>query len=157
MRRLRLRIYILILGLCMTPIRAVAFSYEPSVSMHSSQMLSGVSLSHHTSTGYAMRSTSASHMPSMCRANSELTAYGNASGRFSTYVPGVGEDITSSGRPIGNMRRVSENDSSDDPNGDYDVAPVGDVPWAMMMLLVAGYVIRLKLHTKVQKKRARTE
>ena len=142
----------------MTTIRAVAFSYEAGMSMHSSQMLSGVSLSHHTSTGYTMRSISSAYMPSMCRANSELTAYGNASGRFSTYVPGVGEDLTSVGRH-GGIRRVSGGDD-DVPSGPHEgeeVAPVGDTPWILMMLLVAAYAIRLKLHTKVQKKRARTE
>lgn len=50
-------------------------------------------------------------------------------------------------------RRVSGDDHMPDPS----YSPVGDVPWILMMLLVAAYVIRLKLHTKVQKKRARTE
>jgi len=58
------------------------------------------------------------------------------------------------GRSIRREGRDDPDNPSEPPGHD---TPVGDVPWILMMLLVAAYVIRLRLHTKVQKKRARTE
>ncbi|MBO6075343.1 MAG: hypothetical protein J6P74_09470 [Paludibacteraceae bacterium] len=128
-RILRLRIYILMLALSMATVRAVAFNYGH----HDNSMPS-----------YAMQSTSSFRGSSMLRASSEVAGIGKVSGHFSTYVPGVGEDITSSSSGhMARPRRVGEDDSSDDPYGNSQVGSIGDLPVAgamVLALLYCGYI-----------------
>jgi len=146
-RIMRLRIYILILSLSMTTVSAVALGYEVHVPMPSMHSAYGSSSRHdnHMPT-YAMQSTSGSRGSSTLRASSEVAVIGNASGHFSTYVPGVGEDITSSSSSghLGHLRRVNENDSSEDPYYG-NVGSIGDLPITgalVLVLLYCGYIAR---------------
>lgn len=133
-----IRIYILI-GLCMTAVRAAAFGYELHVPIQSSHSY-GTSYRHSTP-GYTMQSTSSARMSSTCRTSDDLAVLGNSSGRFTTCLYGVGEEFTSSsGAP--RPRRVGENQSSEDPGPDK-LSPVGDLSLGGLMgmvLLYGGYI-----------------
>ena len=140
---MRTHIYILLVGLCLISQRAVAFSYEVHVPMHSSQSGYGSQSSYAGAApaAYAMQSTSATRMSSVCRTSNDLAMLGNATGRFSTCVYGVGEEAPSANYNPPRPRRVGENDHSDDMPG--DVTPVGDIPWwglVAVLLLYGGYI-----------------
>ena len=124
---MHIRIYILLLGLCLTCARASAFSYEVHVPM------SGVSPA-----VYTMQSTSTTRLSSSCRASDEVSAFGNTTGRFTTCVYGVGAEAPthySAPRP----RRVGADGHPEDVNA----TPIGDMPWlglTVVLLLYGGYI-----------------
>ena len=123
---MRLRLYIVSICLCLTTVHAVAFGFGTQAP------------------SYTMRSTSASHMTSMCRTTNELATVGNTSGHFSTYVHGVGEEFSSPAKLLARPRRVDGDDeshNSEEPGPDGNPNPIGDIPWLLMLMIVAAYLV----------------
>lgn len=137
------RIYILLLSLCLIGTSASAVSYGVHVPMGASQTMYGSASRTYTAAApaaYSMQSTSSSRMmTSTCRNSDDLAMLGNATGRFTTCVYGVGEDNPSAHFAPSRPRRVGEDDHPTDPNEN----PIGDIPWvglAVVLLLYGGYI-----------------
>ena len=121
--------------------RAVAFCYEVHVPMHSSHAAYGSSAANALAAPtYSMRSTSAAGT-SMCRTSNDLAMLGGATGRFSTYVYGVGEECGSAAYLPSKPRREPKDPDDPGSSGDVD-GVIGDLPlWALafLMFLYLGY------------------
>ena len=111
-----IKLVLIVFGLVsVLSLSAQTFAEQPSMQMHSTSTMMG----------------SGSELP-----QAALT------GTYTTYSTGLG----SSYMPTGPRRAAAEGDDGDTPPADPDgpmQEPLGDTPWFFMLLLVAGYALRV--------------
>ena len=109
-----MKLLLIVFGLVsVLSLSAQTFAEQPSMQMHSTSTMMG----------------SGSELP-----QAALT------GTYTTYSTGVGSGYM----PTGPRRAAAEGDDGDTPPADPDgpmQEPLGDTPWVLMALLVAGYAI----------------
>lgn len=109
-----MKFLLIVLGLAsVLRLSAQTFAEQPSMQMHSTSTMMG----------------SGSELP-----QAALT------GTYTTYSTGVGSGYM----PTGPRRAAAEGDDGDTPPADPDgpmQEPLGDTPWVLMVLLVAGYAV----------------
>lgn len=112
-----MKFLLIVLGLAsVLSISAQTFAEQPTVQMHSTSAMMG----------------SGSELP-----QAALT------GTYTTYSSGSGSSFS----PRGPQRSLENGDEEDKPDGwdePFD-EPLGDTPWALMLLLAGGYALRISL------------
>ena len=113
-----MKFLLIVLGLAsVLSISAQTFAEQPVVQMHSTSAMMG----------------SGSELPQAAVTGVSTTYTSNGVG--SSYIP------------TGPQREAATGDGDtppDDPNGPME-NPVGDTPWALMLLLAGGYALRISL------------
>lgn len=108
-----MKFLLIVLGLAsVLSISAQTFAEQPTVQMHSTSAMMG----------------SGSELPQAA-----------VTGTYTTYSSGSGSSFS----PRGPQRSLENGDEEDKPDGwdePFD-EPLGDTPWVLMALLVAGYAI----------------
>lgn len=159
------KVLVVILGIFLTlPFRdglglgysafALSFEVQVPIASRGTQMTmyttSNARVTHIGSAGFGtpVNSTpSSSYRPSQTVINMSTTsrpvsAAAISTGRFTTYVPAVdasghAQDPYAPNRP--RPRKVEDEDHEIDPYMPANVAPLGDTPWILLILLLLGY------------------
>ena len=120
-----MKLLLIVFGLVsVLSLSAQTFAEQPSMQMHSTSTMMG----------------SGSELP-----QAALT------GTYTTYSTGVGSGYM----PTGPRRAAAEGDDGDTPPADPDgpmQEPLGDTPWVLMALLVAGYAIYIARRQRAENK-----